>query len=65
MVYMPSHRFQGNLARMEGPPNNFVSQSGMIFGFFRGKLDYPPAFFTKNPMKITLKKGKEVGSLSL
>ena len=45
---MPSHRFQWNLARLKGIPNNSKSQNGFTIAIFRGGgLDHPLLFLLK------------------
>ena len=42
--YIPSHRFQWNLASLKDLPQNSKRQIGFCFGFFRGEIDNPPGF---------------------
>ena len=44
---MPSHRFQWNLARLKGIPNNWKSQNGLTTAIFRGELHHPLLFSHK------------------
>ena len=54
-AYMPSHRFQWNLARLKDIPNNSKSQNGIAIAVFRVELHHPPTFFYINSLKYYTK----------